>query len=193
MKIKNYKPPLSRFLSVDKDIARITELLYSNDRLCRLLYRTDLTPIEDANLTPEEKVKLFQHHYIRTLPRVTAEEQPLNYIVVNFDNFVPTSNPEFRDNTIIIGIFCHFDQWNIDGSMMRPYRIAAEVDTMLSNAKLSGIGTLQFISGRQLFIEDSDYGGLELVYIATHGGDDTQHFENLANEIAFLEEELSEE
>lgn len=190
MRVDGYKAPTSRFLSVDKDIATISELFRNNDRLCRLLYRTGTNPITSPNLSEAEKNQLFQEHYIRRVPRVTADTQTLNYIVINFNHFTPSLNPEYRDNRISITILCHFDQWLIDGGMLRPYRIAAEIDTMLDNAKLSGIGTLQFVRGEQIIVK-GDFGGIELTYQATHGEDDKKNFDNLAMQLQFLEEELS--
>lgn len=192
MKIDKYQAPTSRFLSVDKDMAKMSEMFYNNDRLCRLLFRKDPSALSDPNLTEAEKVQLFAQKYIRFMPKVTVDLEVPVYIVVGFDNFVPTLNPLFRDNTISISIFCKYDQWMLENGMQRPYRIAAEIDTMLSNAKFSGIGTLQFTSASQLMI-DGDFGGIGLEYLATHGGDDEKHFENLADEIKFLEEELSKQ
>ena len=37
----------------------------------------------------------------------------LNYIIISFDKFAPSKNPEFRDNVIEFDIVCHFDQWQM--------------------------------------------------------------------------------
>ena len=42
---------------------------------------------------------------------------------------------------------------------LRPYRIAAELDTMFNDKHLTGIGTLQFLGANQLLLND-DFGGL---------------------------------
>ena len=46
VKVERYKMPKSSFLSVDKDMATLCNMFISNDRLCRLLYRTDKTPMQ---------------------------------------------------------------------------------------------------------------------------------------------------
>jgi hypothetical protein len=69
----------------------------------------------------------------------------LNYIIISFDKFAPSKNPEFRDNVIEFDIVCHFDQWQLQDFALRPYKIAAEIDSMFNNTHLTGIGTLQFI------------------------------------------------
>ena len=57
---------------------------------------------------------------------------------------------------------------------MRPYRIAAELDTMFNKARFSGIGRLEFIGGLQMLLDD-EYGGLTLRYRAINGEDDKKN------------------
>lgn len=188
MKVERYKMPKSSFLSVDKDIAKLCDMFIDNDRLCRLLYRTDKNPMQANNLTEEEKVRLFTDKYIRTVPKISVDSETLNYIIVAFENFLPNKkNSEFRDNDIIIDIICHFDQWNIADGQLRPYRIAGEIDSMLDGARLSGIGKLEF-KGADQMIYSSQFGGITLVYRAVHGEDDKKNFENPADQDLFLEE-----
>ena len=56
-------------------------------------------------------------------------------------------------------------------------QIAGYIDGILNNAKLSGIGTLQFMGASQVIL-DEGHGGIILRYIATHGNDDKDKFEN---------------
>ena len=60
---------------------------------------------------------------------------------------------------------------------MRPYQIAGYIDGILNNSKLSGIGTLQF-EGASMTPLDEEYGALVVRYLATHGIDDKNSFEN---------------
>ena len=69
----------------------------------------------------------------------------LTYVIVNFDNFSQSSNPEFRDNIVEFDIICHFDQWQLQDFQLRPIRIAAELDTMFDKKHLTGIGVLEFM------------------------------------------------
>jgi hypothetical protein len=46
---------------------------------------------------------------IKQVPKLSVDGSVLNYIIVSFDNFTPSSNPEFRDNVIEFDIICHFD------------------------------------------------------------------------------------
>ena len=69
-------------------------------------------------------------------------------------------------------IICHYEQWNLGDFKLRPYKIAGRIDGRINNKKLTGIGTVQFISAGNLIIND-EMSGLSLVYQAVHGGEDT--------------------
>jgi len=61
---------------------------------------------------------------------------------------------------------------------MRHTQIAGYIDGILNNARLSGIGTLQFMGASQVVL-DEEHGGMILRYIATHGNDDKDKFEDV--------------
>ena len=67
---------------------------------------------------------------------------------------------------------------------MRPYRIAAEIDTMFNNKHLTGIGTLQFLGANQIILND-EFAGLTLMYSAIHGGEDKKNVANPSNQEEF--------
>ena len=106
----------------------------------------------------------------------------LVYIIIGFSNFMPNKeNPEFRNNTIHFDIICHFDQWQLDDMQLRPYKIAAELDTMFNEAKLTGIGTLKFLKAVSTAISGKELAGLSLTYSAIHGEDDKINAPNVAS------------
>jgi hypothetical protein len=153
MKINNYHPPKSSFLSINKDMRLLVDKVLSNDRLCKLLYYTTRDALEKEKLTDDQKLKLFGKN-LKIVPKLYVDNSTLNYIFIKFDNFFESSNPEFRNNTIEFDIVCHFDQWQMADFNLRPYRIAAELDSMLDNQKLTGIGLLQFLGAKHININD---------------------------------------
>jgi len=101
---------------------------------------------------------------IKIVPKLYVDGSVLNYIIINFDNFTPNgNNPEFRDNIVEFDIICHFDQWQLDDFQLRPYRIAAELDSMFDEKHLTGIGTLQFLGANQIILTD-EFAGLCLMF-----------------------------
>ena len=188
MKIENYQFPKSSFLSIEKDLEIITNKIFKNTRLQRLLYYTTPDALDRENLNDDQMSELFKKN-IKIVPKLYIDGSVLNYIIISFDQFTPNGeNPEFRDNIISFDIFCHFDQWQLNRSFqLRPYKIAAEIDTMFNNQRLTGIGKLQFMGASQLIIND-EFAGLNLLYSAIHGEEDKKGQLNPADDTEFIQE-----
>lgn len=171
MRIDGVKRPKSSFLSVEKDMELITRELLKNERFKRLLFYNSKDAMERPNLNQEESLGLVNKN-IKIVPKLYVDNSVLSYVIVNFDNFTPNrTNPEFRDNIIEFDIICHFDQWQMHDFKLRPYRIAAEIDSMFDGKHLTGIGELEFVGCSQVMLTD-EYGGLCLMYAAIHGEED---------------------
>ena len=171
MKIQNYIYPKSSFLSAEKDMNIIVDRMMKNDRLKKMLYYTTRDCLSKPRLTDEQSVELFGKN-IKIVPKLYVDGSVLNYIIVSFDNFTRNgTNPEFRDNIIEFDIICHFDQWHMKDFELRPYKIAAELDTMFDEQRLTGIGKLEFLGANQIILTD-EYAGLCVMYKAIHGEED---------------------
>lgn len=187
MLIDRVNKPHSSFLSVEKDMGIIANKLLQSDRLKRLLYYDTPDALTKPNLTSEQAEKLFGKN-IKNIPKLYVDNSVLQYIIINFDNFTTNkNNPEFRDNIIEFDIICHFDQWNLNDYQLRPYRIAAEIDSLLDNQRLTGIGRLEFLGANQIILTD-EYAGLCLMYQAIHSGEDKYKMPNPNDEAKFIED-----
>lgn len=185
MKIDNYRKPRSAFLSVEKDLNQLVNLFLKNNNLKKLLYYTTPDALSQAPLTEEQSIELLNNN-IKIIPKIYVDGSVLNYILITFDTFTPNNtNPEFRDNILSFDVICHFDQWNLGDFKLRPYRIAAEIDSMIDNEKFSGIGTLHFLGCNQLILND-EFAGLTLMYQAIHGEDDKKNAPNPIDEQALI-------
>ena len=173
MRIDGYHIPKSSFLSMEKDTGIIINEMLKNNRLKKLLYYTTSDAMEKPNLTEDESLSLLGNN-IKIVPKLYVDGSVLNYILINFDNFIPSENPEFRDNTIQFDIICHFDQWNLKDYALRPYKIAGEIDSMFNLKKLTGIGYLEFMGATQIVLTD-EFAGLCLMYRTVHGGEDEKY------------------
>lgn len=186
MKLINYKSPKSSFLSIDKDMSIITDYIMKNNRLKKLLHYTTKDCLNKPDLSEEETIELFGKN-IKIIPKLYVDGTVLNYIVISFDNFIENkTNPEFRDNIIEFDIICHLDQWQLQDFQLRPYKIAAELDLMFNNQKLTGIGKLEFVCATQMVLTD-DYAGLCLMYRAVHGEEDKINAPKEEDEISIRE------
>lgn len=183
----NYR---SSFLSIAKDQETIWRKLlveskpYS-DKLKRLLIINASDCLDPNQLQYQNKIneytvqKMKQGQYIKTVPKLSfgEHEEVKSYILLEFDDFVPTNNPQYRDHTITFSVICHLDYWELEDYNLRPWVIAGYIDGIMNQSHLSGIGQLQFMGASQLVL--SEYlGGVLLRYLATNGHDDENHINN---------------
>ena len=111
MKKMTYTYPKSSFLSTEKDMELIVNMIMKNDSLKKMLHYTSKDCMSRPKLTEDETLELFGKN-IKIVPKLYVDNSVLNYIIISFDNFTPNAtNPEFRDNVISFDIICHFDQW----------------------------------------------------------------------------------
>lgn len=176
----------SSFLSCEKDTETIIKKLfvdsrpYSDELKRLLLINTKDCLLDKTNPTYLKKIKetsvadLRQKQYIKTSPKLALgeNEEVKSYILITFDNFTPNRENEFyRDCIIEIDIICHTDYWDLEGFAVRPIKIAGYIDGILNESKLSGIGTLNFLSCNEIVL-NQNLSGYCLMYSATHGNDD---------------------
>lgn len=183
------KPPeaKSSFLSIEKDMHLISNMLLRNQRLQKLLYYTTPDCLSKPDLTEDQSIELFGKN-IKIVPKKVIDPQVMNQIFIRFDKFLTNySNPEFRNNTIEFYIFCHFNQWQLKDFQLRPYKIAAEIDSMFNNKHLTGIGQLLFQAGEVISVDD-EFGGVSLSYLAIHGEEDKKNMLNPKDEKQFQED-----
>ena len=187
MMIETYQFPKSSFLSIEKDLSIITNMMLKNERLKRLLYYTTPDALNKNNITSEQTYELFGNN-IRIVPKLVIDKTIENYVIISFDNFTPNAtNPEFRDHIISFDIICHFDQWHLKDFQLRPYKIAAEIDSMIDGKHLAGIGETQFLGANQLILND-EFAGISLMYAVINGEDDKKNMLNPQDNKQFIEE-----
>ena len=176
----------SSFLSCEKDIEEILRKLFVSskpysDYLKRLLIINTQDCLDnETSVTIQQKIadmslaKMRQEGYIKLEPKIRfgEHEEVKSYIIISCDNFTPNAtNPHYRDCTVTFDIICHTDYWDIGNYRVRPLKIAGYIDGILNKARLSGIGTFQFMGCNQLILNE-ELSGYTLMYRAVHGDDD---------------------
>lgn len=176
----------SSFLAFEKDIETILRKLFIESNpyseiLKRLLVintkdcldNTDSSAIKEK-LKNMSLAKLRQEGYIKLEPKITMpeHEEVKAYIIISCDNFTPNdTNTYYRDCTVSFDIICNLDYWDLGNYRIRPLKIAGYIDGILNEAKLSGIGTFNFLGCSELVLNE-DLAGYTLIYRAVHGNDD---------------------
>lgn len=176
----------SSFLSCEKDIEEILKKLFISskpysDMLKRLLVINTKDCLDNMESEVYKKkinemslAQLRQNGYIKLEPKLKfgEHEEVKAYIIISCDNFVPNAtNTYYRDCTVTFDIICHTDYWDLGNYRVRPLKIAGYIDGILNEAKLSGIGTFNFMGCSQLIL-DENLSGYTLMYRAVHGNDD---------------------
>ena len=175
----------SSFLSCEKDIETILKKLFIeskpySDILKRLLVINTKDCLEDNSEVVLNKIQqttlsqLIKDKYIRLSPKIEIEEhdEVKAYLIISSDNYTTNeNNPYYRDCTITFDIICYTDYWDIGNYRLRQLKIAGYIDGILNNAKLSGIGTFNFIGCNELILNET-LSGYTLSYRAIHGNDD---------------------
>ena len=187
MKVVNIKDPKSSFLSVEKDAALIMDRIFENKALQKLLYYNTPDALSRHELNEEQMQSLIVNN-IKFVPKIKVDKLVENYLLINFDSFQETYNPEFRDNVIEFDIICHIDQWMLKDFKLRPFRIAAEIDSMLDKKHLTNMGKMEFLSLDSKLIENDEFAGMCLRYRVVHGGEDKKYMPNPMDEQQFLED-----
>lgn len=178
------KPLKSSFLSCGKDAETIIKKLFVtskpySDELKRLLVINTKDCLDNSNenygkiIENTSLKELMKENYITLVPKLKMKEheEVKSYIILNFQDFTQTLNPEYRDCKITFDIICNLDYWDLENYELRPIRIAGIIDGILNEAKLSGIGTLEFLSLEYMPLNEV-FAGYTLSFLATHGNDD---------------------
>ena len=178
---KNFK---STFLSCETDQETIWRRLFVesrpySDKLKKLLVINTADCLDEEQIQYQEIIDninlqdLKDKQYLKNVPKLEfgEHEEVKAYILLEFDDFIPTTNPNYRDCTLTFSIICHLDYWELDDYKLRPYQIAGYIDGMLNETKLSGIGTLQFMGASEIVMNEY-LGGIVLRYVATHSNAD---------------------
>ena len=161
-------PGQRRFQVMGENIFNIANRIMKNQRICRLLKYQTRSPFDHTCNGKEQPdvdgVELI-HKQILIVPKVFDDStEKMSYIVPVFDNFVVNQmNPEFKVSTIRFNIACPYDEWVLNDRSLRPYLLMEEIDKEFNQAKLAGIGVLNFYRADALVLTPW-IGGYSLTY-----------------------------
>ena len=193
------QPLQSSFFSCQKDTEKVLRTLFVeskpySDILKRLLLINKPDCLDMDNQEYKQYIDKFsigrlqKEGYIRLNPKIARKqyEDIKSFIVIGFDNFLPSKNPQFRDYTINFDIICYTDEWVLDNYQLRPLKICGYIDGILNtltdknksiaksvgdHIKLSGIGEYNFLGCDEAVLNE-DLGMYGLSYRAVHFTED---------------------
>lgn len=152
-----------RFAVMGENLFKVANKIVNNQKLCRLLKYQDLDPLDTEKHSDVNGFDLL-HKQIILVPKYPEDEIEHSYIMAVFSGFsINPMNPDFKTTQIRFDIVCPYSEWIINDSSLRPYLIMEEIDKMFNQAKLNGIGNLQFVSSDLLTLSPQ-LGGYTLRY-----------------------------
>ena len=196
------QPIYSSFFSNDEDIKKIIKLLFVeskpySDILKSLLIINKPDCLDYASNEDYQKLidskslgQLIDEGYIRLNPKIGRKvfEDIKSYIIINFDDFSPSGNPQYKDGIISFDVVCYMDEWCLDDYKIRPLTICGYIDGILNslsdknkymfknsgnNIKLSGLSNYSFLDC-QLHVLNEDVSMYTLSYRMTHFTEDLE-------------------
>lgn len=171
--VKNtYEYPKSSFLGMPKDASIIIDRIISSQNVLKLLSYNTKDWKDKEDITEEQRNEMFRTQQISCVPKIKIDKDDKSYLRLTFGTTVPNStNPQYRDNTFGIDIICHNEHWDLGNFELRPYRLAGEIDSLLDQTRLTGIGKLEFVSAAPV-IYNEEFSGVSLTYLAIRGSED---------------------
>lgn len=152
-----------RFAVMGENLFKIANKLVTDQALCRLLKYQDPDPLNTEKYEDVNGVDLL-HKQIIIVPKFPEEGIECSFVMAVFDNFtINPNNPDFKLTRIRFDVVCPYTEWIINENSLRPYLIMEEIDKLFNQAKLSGIGNLQFTHSTPLVLSPQ-IGGYSMYY-----------------------------
>lgn len=130
-----------------KNLIKIGKKLISSQDLLMLLMNTDLDPTNRE--THKEQINGLEllNKNIRFVPLMLIDDQKeTSKIVLVYDEGdVNNYNSDNENMSLLINIYCPFNEWLIAGDNLRPFAIMSEIRKVLQGARINGLGEIKYL------------------------------------------------
>ena len=130
-----------------KNLIKISKKLIQNQDLLKLLVNTDLDPL-DKDKHPEYIDGLtLMNKNIRVVPLLKADDQTTSSkLVLLFDEGeINSSNSDNENVSLMINVYCPFEEWLIAGDQLRPFAIMSEIRKSIQDKRIKGLGEIKYL------------------------------------------------
>lgn len=130
-----------------KNLIKIAKKLIGNQDLLKYLMNTDLDPVNPQKHPDVIDGLEVLNKNIRFVPLITAEDQTTtSKIVIMFDEGeINGSNSDNENMSLLINIYCPFNEWLIAGDSLRPFAIMSEVRKSIQDKRINGLGEIRYL------------------------------------------------
>lgn len=157
-----------RFTDLGRALNKIAQKLNSDQELRRLLKYMQSDPLSTGYDDIDMSISLINKN-ILIVPKLSTKEVVESFILIAIPTFEVDSNLDFTSATITVDVICPLDKWLIDDICPRPFKIMDRISDLLEGSRVTGIGTLNFVTGSQSVIYEgvSDH---QMVFEVTANG-----------------------
>lgn len=122
---------------------KIMKRLLANQKLLKLLYYTDMDPLNQPDLTSEQIREEVFEKLIKITPRIGPKETAHSVVTMRITRARDNQrNNEFKDVNINFEVFVPLTEWIIKGTQLRPFAILGEIQESLDGKTINGLGRL---------------------------------------------------
>lgn len=126
---------------IGKNLQSIASRLLANQNLCKLLYYSDLDPLNKPDI---DNTKNLLGKYIKIIPHYNPVEDDKSVVnILVYQGKRNVKNDEFRNISIRCYVFVPITNWIIKSDNLRPFLILGELQESLSGKEINGLGTIQ--------------------------------------------------
>lgn len=149
------------FSDIGKNLNIIARRLMQDEMLMKLLVNTGTNAETDP--IDQSKIESVFGNNIKIVPVIDKEEDAKNYIVIQFGAFSPAGDTHFKNYIITFDIICNVNNWMLKDYTPRPYKIMAQIDSIISDSKIDSVGPVTFVSAQNLIVNE-ELSGFTLSY-----------------------------
>lgn len=130
-----------------KNLIKVGKKIAKNQTILKLLLNTDKQPT-NSDIHPETySLQEVLNKYIRFVPLMLIDDQKVtSKIIIMFDDAnINDKNTDNENVSMLINIYCPFEEWLIEGDNLRPFAIMAEIRKELQDTRINGLGEIKYL------------------------------------------------
>lgn len=138
-------------------IGKIIEVIKTDMELCKYIKYNVGLPLDEPDFDPNSIIR----SYINLTPKVPiAEGSSSNFLNIYVDDYVPSNrNRGFSGLVIEIDVLCNLNNWILDDSGIRPYRICSRLKSIIESANISQAFSLVEMIEMKKYVFSDNYHG----------------------------------
>lgn len=137
---------------IGKNLIKIGKKLMKDQTLLKLLVNTGRDPLNPAVYPNEIDGLKLMNKNIRFVPLLTLKEakegsqNTESKLVIFFDEgSINGLNSDNENLSLVINVYCPFDEWLITGDNLRPFAIMSQIRQTIQDRRINGLGEIKYL------------------------------------------------